>query len=148
VVLGEGQTHDSTAYDELMAEGNPYDGHTLAPALAQTECISGTAVARAYVDRGYRGHDLNDRRMFIAGRRRGMTATIRRELKRRSAIEPVIGHMKTDGRLDRNFLAGARGDAVNALLCSAGNNLRLLLNWLRHLLRALPQLFAVSYLLA
>ena len=85
--------------------------------------------------------------MFIAGRRRGMTATIRRELKRRSAIEPVIGHMKTDGRLDRNFLAGAQGDAVNALLCGAGYNLRLILNWLRRWLRGLLQLFAVSYIL-
>jgi transposase, IS5 family len=64
-------------------------------------------VARAYVDRGYRGHGLDDGRVFIVGRRRGMTATIRHELKRRSAIEPVIGRMKTDGRLDRNFLAGA-----------------------------------------
>ena len=54
--------------------------------------------------------------------------------------------MKTDGRLDRNFLAGARGDAVNALLCGAGYNLRLILNWLRRLLRALLQLFAIGYI--
>ena len=66
-----------------------------------------------------------------------MTPTIRRELRRRSAIEPVIGHMKTDGRLDRNFLAGPRGDATNALLCGAGYNLRLILNYLRSLLCAL-----------
>jgi IS5 family transposase len=129
----------------LALPGNPYDGHSLAPALAQTERISGTAAARAYVDRGYRGHGLDDQRVFISGRRRGITATIRRELKRRSAIEPVIGHMKTDGRLDRNFLAGARGDAVNALSCGTGYNLRLILNWLRRLLRALLQLFAVRH---
>ena len=129
----------------LALPGNPYDGHTLTPALAQAERISGITVARAYVDRGYRGHGLDDHRVFVSGRRRGMTATMRRELKRRSAIEPVIGHMKTDGRLDRNFLAGARGDAVNALLCGAGYNLRLILNWLRRLLRALLQLFAVRH---
>ena len=51
----------------------------------------------------------------------------RRELRRRSAIEPLIGHMKSDGRLDRHFLAGVRGDAINALLCGAGYNLRLIL---------------------
>jgi transposase, IS5 family len=136
---------DGLVLGMLALPGNPYDGHTLAPALAQTERISGTVAERAYVDRGYRGHGLDEQRVFISGRRRGMTATIRRELKRRSAIEPVIGHMKTDGRLDRNFLAGARGDAINALLCGAGYNLRLILNWLRRLLRALLQLFADSY---
>jgi IS5 family transposase len=66
-----------------------------------------------------------------------VTPTIRRELRRRSAIEPVIGHMKMDGRLDRNFLAGMRGDAINALLCGAAYNLRLILNYLRRLSRAL-----------
>jgi transposase, IS5 family len=121
----------------LALPGNPYDGHTLASALAQAEHISGTVVARAYVDRGYRGHGRDQRHVFVSGQRRGLTATIRRELRRRSAIEPVIGHMKTDGRLDRNFLAGARGDAVNALLCGAAYNLRLVLNFLERLLHAL-----------
>jgi IS5 family transposase len=117
--------------------GNPYDGHTLGAALTQAERISATKVKRAYVDRGYRGHGLDAARVFISGQRRGLTATIRRELKRRSAIEPGIGHMKSDGRLDRNYLAGADGDAINALLCGAGSNLRLLLNFLAALLRAL-----------
>ena len=71
-----------------------------------------------------------------------MTATIRASSGDGSAIEPVIGHMKTDGRLDRNFLAGVRGDAINALLCGAGYNLRLILNYLRRLLRALLRLLA------
>jgi transposase, IS5 family len=124
----------------LALPGNPYDGHTLAPALAQVERVTGTTVERSYVDRGYRGHregGLDHRQVFVSGQRRGVTPTIRRELRRRSAIEPVIGHMKTDGRLDRNFLAGMRGDAINALLCGAGYNLRLILNYLRRLLRAL-----------
>jgi IS5 family transposase len=128
--------------------GNPYDGHTLAAALAQAERITGVGVARAYVDRGYRGHGLDHRHVFISGQRRGVTATIRRELRRRSAIEPLIGHMKTDGRLDRNFLAGARGDAINALLCGAGYNLRLVLSHLRRLLRALLLSFAGNHPLA
>jgi IS5 family transposase len=59
--------------------GNPYDGHTLAAALAQAERITGVAVARVYVDRGYRGHGLDHRHVFISGQRRGVTATIRRE---------------------------------------------------------------------
>ena len=60
-----------------------------------------------------------------------MTPTIRRELRRRSAVEPVIGHLKSDGLLERNHLAGAAGDAINAVLAAAGHNLRLLLAWLR-----------------
>ncbi len=121
----------------MALPGNPYDGHTLAAALAKVERMTGVAVARAYVDRGYRGHGLDHRRVFISGQRRGITATIRRELRRRSAIEPLIGHTKTDGRLDRNFLAGVRGDAINALLCGAGYNLRMILNYLSRWLRAL-----------
>ena len=124
----------------MALPGNPYDGHTLTAALAQVERMTGVAVARAYVDRGYRGHGLHHRGVFISGQRRGVTATIRRELRRRSAIEPLIGHMKTDGRLDRNFLVGRRGDAINALLCGAGYNLRLILNYLSRLLRALLSL--------
>jgi IS5 family transposase len=121
----------------MALPGSPYDGHTLSAALAQVERMTGVAVVRGYVDRGYRGHGLDHRRVFVSGQRRGITPTIRRELRRRSAIEPVIGHMKVAGRLDRNFLAGVRGDAINAMLCGAGYNLRLILNCLRRLLRAL-----------
>lgn len=82
----------------------------------------------------------------ITGQRRGLTPTMRRELRRRSAIEPMIGHMKEDGRLGRNHLLGVAGDAMNALLVAAGHNLRLILNWLRlfvaWLMAALTILFA------
>jgi transposase, IS5 family len=112
--------------------GNPYDGHTLAAQIAQAERLTGERVERAYVDQGYRGHDADKERVFIARQRRdGLTPTIRRELRRRNAVEPVIGHLKSDGLLERNRLAGAAGDATNAVLAAAGHNLRLLLAWLR-----------------
>lgn len=112
--------------------GNPYDGHTLAATLDQAEAMSGVTARRVYVDRGYRGHDVADKdRVYIAGRKRGVTPTIRRELRRRSSIEAAIGHMKTDGRLDRNHLLGTEGDATNAILAAAGYNLRQILRRLR-----------------
>jgi IS5 family transposase len=113
-------------------EGNPYDGHTLGTTMDQVVALSGVEPDRIYVDQGYRGHDyVHKERVFIAHQRRGLTPTIKRELRRRSAIEPMIGHMKADGRLGRNHLLGTAGDAMNALLVAAGHNLRLILNWLR-----------------
>lgn len=109
-------------------EGNPYDGHTLAATVDQAVEISGVDPDRIYVDKGYRGHDYKGPgSVMVAGSKRGLTAIMKRELKRRSAIEATIGHMKTDGRLDRNFLLGHVGDAINALLVAAGHNLRLIL---------------------
>ena len=111
--------------------GNPYDGHTLKVSLEQTARLTGVQPREAYVDRGYRGHGLaDDVRVWIAGTKRGVTVAIKRKLKRRNAVEPVIGHMKNDGRLGRNFLKGVAGDAMNALLCGAGHNLRKILRQL------------------
>jgi IS5 family transposase len=111
---------------------SPYDGQTLSTTIDQVVVMTGMEPARISVDQGYRGHDyVRKERMFIARQRRGLTPTIKRELRRRSAIEPVIGHMKADGRLGRNHLLGAAGDAINALLVAAGHNLRLILNRLR-----------------
>src|SRR4249920_1401426 len=127
--------------------GNPYDGHTLRAAIDDTERLTGCAIERAYVDKGYRGHDTeNPHRGFISGQKRGVFGLIKRELRRRSAIEAVIGHMKTDGHLGRCHLKGRRGDAANAVLTAVGYNLRLVLAWLRALCRlivlALLQAFA------
>ena len=107
--------------------GNPYDGHTLRECLEQVERLTGALPKEAYVDRGYKGHGVADVSTWIAGAKRGVTAAIKKKLKRRNAVEPVIGHMKNDGRLGRNFLKGAEGDAINALLCGAGHNLRKIL---------------------
>ena len=123
--------------------GNPYDGQTLAPTLAQIERLTGVTPTRCYLDRGYRGHgESGATAVFVAGRRRGLTPTIKRELRRRSAIEAMIGHMKLDGRLACNHLKGALGDAIRALLCGAGHNLRLILRHLARLLRAPLRLLA------
>src|SRR5215472_1108561 len=111
-------------------------GHTLDAVIEATERLTGREIERAYVDKGYRGHDTaNPRRVFISGQKRGVFGVIKRELRRRSAIEAVIGHMKTDGHLGRCFLKGREGDAVNVILTAAGHNLRLVLAWLRLLLR-------------
>ena len=116
--------------------GNPYDGHTLRAAIEDTERLTGRQIERAYVDKGYRGHDAhNPHRVFISGQKRGVFGAIKRELRRRSAIEPVIGHMKAEGHLGRCYLKGTAGDAANAILTAIGHNLRLVLAWLRMLLR-------------
>jgi IS5 family transposase len=116
--------------------GNPYDGHTLGAVIEGTERLTGCEVERAYVDKGYRGHDtINPRRVFISGQKRGVFGAIKRELRRRSAIEAVIGHMKNDGHLGRCYLKGRDGDAANIILTATGYNLRLVLAWLRELLR-------------
>jgi transposase, IS5 family len=129
--------------------GNPFDGHTLAAQIAQTERITGVPIERAYVDRGYRGHDADKARVFLSGQKRGVTPVrrtrrTRREIRRRAGIEPVIGHLKSDGHLGRNFLAGAAGDAINVVLAAAGHNLRLLRAWLIRLLAFLLSLIAFS----
>jgi IS5 family transposase len=124
--------------------GNPFDGHTFAAQITQTERITGVAIERAYVDRGYRGHDADKARVFVSGQKRSVTPTIRREIRRRAAIEPVIGHLKSDGHLGRNFLAGATGDAINVTLAAAGHNLRLLRAWLIRVLAFILSLSAIS----
>lgn len=120
----------------LSLPGNPYDGHTLGNQLDQVARVTGRKPARVYVDRGYRGHgvDREGVEVHVSYTRGIVSPTIRRELRRRNAIEPVIGHMKQDGHLERNALKGCDGDAINVLLCAIGHNFRLLLAWFRQLL--------------
>ena len=100
---------------------NPYDGHTLRDVIAATETLSGCSIERAYVDKGYRGHDAqNPSRVFISGQKRGVFGVIKRELRRRSAIEPVIGHLRTEGHLGRSYLKGRAGEAANVILSAVG----------------------------
>ncbi len=113
--------------------GTPYDGHTLKAAVEAAQAWTGVTVKRIFVDKGYRGHGLDRFTVWRSGNK-APTEAIRPELRRRSAIEPVIGHMKSDGRLDRNFLNGRDGDRINAILSGAGHNFRLLLRWLKFFL--------------
>lgn len=126
--------------------GNPYDGHTLASVIEETQALTGREIERVYADKGYRGHDApKPLRVFLSGQKRGVHGQIKRELRRRSAIEAAIGHMKTDGHLGRNFLKGRYGDQANAVLTAVGYNLRLILNWLRVLLRKILEILLTAF---
>ena len=111
--------------------GNPYDGHTLAETLEQVGILAECRPKTVIVDCGYRGVDLDGVQILRSGQTRGITRTLHRMIKRRSAIEPKIDQMKSDGRLGRNPPKGALGDALHAVLCGAGYNLRLLIRELR-----------------
>ena len=116
--------------------GNPYDGHTLGPVIKELEQWTGIEPERIFVDKGYAGHNYpNKFRVYKSGQKRGLTPAIKKELRRRAAVEPLIGHMKQDSRMGRNYLLGKDGDKVNALLAAAGLNFRLLLRWFRKFLR-------------
>jgi transposase, IS5 family len=113
--------------------GNPYDGHTLATVLPAITRQNGTSLIRIITDDGYCGHKAPPEQtscVYTSEQKRGVTAQIKRELGRRPAVEPVIGHLKEDHRMGRNYLAGQVGDAANAVLAAVGYNFRLLLVWL------------------
>jgi len=116
-----------------------YDGHTLKDSLDHAEHLSSQPIERSFVDKGYRGHGIEDREIYISGQRKGMTKVLKKQLKRRSAIEPHIGHMKSDGKLRRNLLKGFIGDQINATLCAVGHNLRLILNHIRRIFALILQ---------
>ena len=120
--------------------GNPYDGHTLGPVVAEMEDVTGVETRRIHVDKGYRDHNHPHKfRVWISGQVRRVTKANRREMRRMAAIEPVIGHIKDEHRMERNYLKGRDGDRANAVLAAAGYNFALLLRWFEALLRALIQ---------
>ena len=125
--------------------GNPYDGHILKEQLEQTAILledAGKAPKQVIVDLGFRGVDQDNPNLQIIhrGKYRSLTSRQRRWLKRRQAVEPAIGHLKSDNRMDRCWLRGQLGDALHAVLCAAGYNLR----WL---LRAMVRLGLKGFLL-
>jgi len=113
--------------------GNPYDGHTLAVVIPEIEASVGASLTKIVADAGYRGHNAPKEKAFkvyVAGQKRGLSPAINRAFRRRSAVEPVIGHLKNKHRMGRNHLAGSGGDAANAVLAAAGYNFRLLFLWI------------------
>lgn len=112
--------------------GRPYDGHTLSGAIANMEKNTGVEAKRIYVDKGYKGHGYEHKlRVFTSGQKRGVHGQIKGELKRRSAIEPIIGHAKGSHHLARHKLKGQLGDRINAIGAAIGFNLKQLLNFIR-----------------
>jgi transposase, IS5 family len=112
--------------------GNPYDGHTLTAQLEQTSNLMqdlGRRPKQVVVDLGYRGVDADNPGVEIIhrGKYKSLTSLQRKWLKRRQAIEPLIGHTKADHGMQRCWLKGALGDALHALSCAAGYNIRWLL---------------------
>ena len=113
----------------MCRSSNPYDGHTLAATLEATQSVTGIEVTDAYVDKSYRGHGYTGSTcVHIAGSKLKTTSrSERKRRRRRSAIEPKIGHLKSDHRMNRCFLAELQGDVTNAVLAAAGSNIHKLL---------------------
>jgi IS5 family transposase len=132
--------------------GNRYDGHTLVWSLAHTKLNTGVPIKTAVVDKGYRGHKSGwpGVEVVLPGQRSGderHRQWRRRCLRRRSVIEAMIGHMKNEGLMARNWLKGQAGDAMHVALCGAGQNLRLILRaiaafFARHFQGASPRSYA------
>lgn len=120
----------------MAVHGNPYDGHTLSKTLKQVERIA-KKPEQVFVDMGYRGHGYDgDIDVHVDKQRRGRIAnSLWCWMKRRAAIEPGIGHLKREHRMDRNRLKGREGDRINAILSAAGMNMAKLLKWVAALLR-------------
>lgn len=130
--------------------GNPYDGHTLAKVIPAMQALVGNVLDRIVADAGYRGHNAPPEykfKVFTAGQKRRVTPQIKRQMRRRAAVEPVIGHLKAEHRMGRCHLAHAAGDAINAVLAAAGYNFRRLIRWLSLLLRTILAAHAAPLML-
>ena len=115
-------------------KGSPNDITTLSDSLDQVQQMTGVYPEEVYCDKGYRGKKVHESlhcRIFIPGTKQKVTAAQKKGLKRRNAIEPVIGHLKEDHGMARNYLKGRVGDEINALMASCGFNLKKLLKSLR-----------------
>ena len=122
--------------------GNPYDGHTLEESLSRAKTLSKMSIKEAYVDQGYKGHGVSDVEVNIVNwNRKDISRSKRKKMKRRSAIEPVIGHMKNDFGNFRNQFHGKHGDKIAALFLGIGFNLRKIfkkINKFRNIVEGFP----------
>jgi hypothetical protein len=118
-------TNDQVIGNEIVLIQNFFKA-----ALNHAQSISGIPIAQAFIDKGYKKHGVTKVEVWMSGQK-GLSPSQYKALKKRSAIEPHIGHMKQEGELGRNYLKGKIGDALQALLVAVGHNLRLILNYLR-----------------
>ncbi len=119
-----------------LLENNPYDGHSLVEVAKSIEKVTNVKLKEIHVDKGYRGHKYTgDSEVHISGLgRKKVSLSLKKRKKRRSAVEPKIGHLKSDHRMGRSYLKGTLGDEINCILASAGCNFRKILNKLREIL--------------
>lgn len=118
----------------LNIPGNQYDGHTLESVLEQQRRLSGHVLSEVFVDRGYRGVTkigstvIHSPKAFSKKISRYKQKKLRKGFTRRAAIEPVIGHLKANYRLSRNFYKGIKGDSINVMLAAAAMNFKRMIN--------------------
>jgi IS5 family transposase len=124
----------------------PYDGHTLKAAITNSTRLSGIEPTEIHVDKGYRGNKYTGTgKVHISGcGRKKLPDSLKKRKNRRSAIEPIIGHIKSDHRMNRCWLKGTSGDEINALMAGVGFNMRKMLKLLREFLSFLIE-FAFPY---
>ena len=134
---------DSWIFGAQAFSGNPYDGHTLQKSLEQAERLTKATIQKALCDQGYRGHNVETTEISIVPRRkRSASQAVQRWWRRRNAIEPIIGHQKSEHRLERNRLAGELGDQLNVIFSACGFNIKKLMRafclWLQNQFNDIP----------
>ena len=124
------KTRSGLIVSALAFKGNPYDGHTISAHLEQTRRLTGYTPEEAVTDRGYRGKkEIGRTKICIPssgepGQSYYQKTKARKKFQKRAGIEPVIGHLKSDHRMMRNYLKGTLGDAINTLMAAAAYNMR------------------------
>lgn len=134
----------------LAFEKNVFDGHTVPEVLAQVKRLINRVPQVAIADRGYRGKSKVDDTQLVTPKpvrknaAKEVVALARKRFRRRAGIEPVIGHLKSDHRLKRNFLKGFAGDQINLLMAAAAFNFR---KWMREVIFVLKNINAILLIL-